>query len=209
MYVFEQGFRTQRLQEFTSPIEADGGRYLVKPKMTVCSQLFNEPLDIRSKVSYMRVNRKDVIWKYIGLDEEGKSMRKPYESIANWYILKHADVYLIRGIAENELGNTGAALEMLNVVRVARGLQKYKRDDIALDKANMKEQLFKEKAREDAFEGKRWYDLLLRETRLGESGIIARTVSAKYDDENQKNEVYSRLSNPANWYLPIEPERWK
>ncbi len=157
----------------------------------------------------MRVNRKDVIWKYIGLDEEGKSMRKPYESIANWYILKHADVYLIRGIAENELGNTGAALEMLNVVRVARGLQKYKRDDIALDKANMKEQLFKEKAREDAFEGKRWYDLLLRETRLGESGIIARTVSAKYDDENQKNEVYSRLSNPANWYLPIEPERWK
>ena len=40
-------------------------------------------------------------------------------------------------------------------------------------------------------------------------GIIARTVSAKYDDENQKNEVYSRLSNPANWYLPIEPERWK
>lgn len=209
MYVFERGFRTQRMQEFTSPIESDGGKYLVKPKMTVCSQLFDESLDIRSKVSYMRVNRKDVIWKYIGLDEEGKSMRKPYESIANWYIIKHADVYLIRGIAENELGNVGAALEMLNTVRVARGMQKYNRADIALDKQNLRDLLFKEKGREDAFEGRRWYDLLLRETRLGETGIIARTVSEKYDDASQKSEVYNRLLNSSSWYLPIEPERWK
>lgn len=209
MYVFEGAFRVQRMQEFTSPVEADGGRYLVKPKMTICSRLFDELLDYRSKVSYMRVDRKDVIWKYIGLDEAGKAMREPYKSIANWYIIKHADVYLIKAIAENELNNPGAALDMLNVVRVARGLQKYNQADISLDKQSMRDRLFKEKAREDAFEGRRWYDLLLRETVLGETGIIARTVSAKYDDENQKNEVYSRLQNSSSWYLPIEPERWK
>jgi len=208
-YVFEQGFRMQRLQEFTSPVEADGGKYLVKPKMTVCDRLFDESLDVRSKVSYKRIDRKEVIWKYIGLDEEGKAMRNPYESIANWYVLKHADAYLIKGIAENERGNIGGAFEMLNDVRVSRGMQRYNRMDIALDKQNMRELLFKEKAREDAFEGKRWYDLLLRETVLQETGMIARTVSAKYDDESRRNEVYTRLLNENSWYLPIEPERWK
>lgn len=208
-YVFEQGFRVQRMQEFTSPVEADGGKYLVKPKMTLCDQLFNESLDVRSKISYKRINRKEVIWKYIGLDEEGKAMRDPYESIANWYALKHADAYLVKGIAENERGNIGGAFDMLNDVRVARGMQKYNRADISLDKQTLRELLFKEKAREDAFEGKRWYDLLLRETVLQETGIIARIVSAKYDDESQRNEVYNRLLDENSWYLPIEPERWK
>lgn len=78
-----------------------------------------------------------------------------------------------------------------------------------MDKQTLRELLFKEKGREDAFEGRRWYDLLLRETVLGETGIIARTVSAKYDDQSQKNEVYNRLLNGSSWYLPIEPERWK
>lgn len=212
-YVFGEwaggGFRTQKMQEYTSPVEADGGRYLVKPKMTVCSSLFDESQDIRSKYSYMRVNRKDVIWKYIGLDEDGKAMREPYKSIANWYLLKYAEAYLAKGIAENELGNSGMALEMLNRVRVGRGMQRYNQGDISLDKNNLRELLFKEKARECAFEGKRWYDLLLREEVMGETGIIARTVSAKYDDRNMRNEVYTRLSDPKSWYLPIEPERWK
>ncbi len=208
-YVFEQGFRMQRMQEFTSPIETDGGKYLVKPKMTVCDRLFDEAKDVRTNVTYKRVNRKEVIWKYIGLDEDGKSMRDPYESIANWYLLKHADAYLIKGIAENERGNIGGAFEMLNQVREARGMQRYTRTDISLDKQTLRDLLFKEKAREDAFEGKRWYDLLLRETVLHESGIIARTVSEKYDDQNQKDEVYNRLLNEDSWYLPIEPERWK
>lgn len=208
-YVFEGGFRTNRMQEFTSPIEADGGKYLVKPKMTVCDRLFDESLDVRIKASYKRINRQEVIWKYIGLDEEGKAMREPYKSIANWYALKHVDAYLIKGIAENERGNIGGAFEMLNDVRVARGMQKYNKADITMDKQTLRELLFKEKGREDAFEGRRWYDLLLRETVLGETGIIARTVSAKYDDQSQKNEVYNRLLNGNSWYLPIEPERWK
>ncbi|MDE5612003.1 MAG: RagB/SusD family nutrient uptake outer membrane protein [Odoribacter sp.] len=208
-YVFESGFRTNRMQEFTSPVESDGGRYLVKPKMTVCDQLFDDSQDVRLKTTYKRVDRKEVIWKYIGLDEEGKSMREPYKSIANWYLLKHADAHLLKAIAENERGNAGGAFDILNDVRVARGMQRYNKGEISMDKQTLRDLLFKEKAREDAFEGKRWYDLLLRETVLGETGIIARTVSAKYDDESQRNEVYNRLLNESSWYLPIEPERWK
>lgn len=208
-YVFENAFRTNRMQEFTSPVEADGGKYLVKPQMTICDALFNETDDVRSKYSYKRVDRQAVIWKYIGLDGDGNSMREPYKSIANWYNLKNADAYLIKGIAENERGNSAGAFDMLNNVRVSRGMQRYRESDISMDKQTLRDLLFKEKAREDAFEGKRWYDLLLRETVLGETGIIARTVSAKYDGAAQKNEVYNRLLNESSWYLPIEPERWK
>lgn len=208
-YVFEGASRTNRMQEFTSPVESDGGRYLVKPKMTVCDRLFDEAKDVRAKVSYKRIDRQEVIWKYIGLDEDGKAMREPYKSIANWYTLKHADAYLLKGIAENERGNTGGAFEMLNEVRVARGMLRYNKADITLDRQTLRDLLFKEKAREDAFEGKRWYDLLLRETVLGETGIIARTVAEKYDDADRKAEVRTRLSDENSWYLPVEPERWK
>lgn len=209
MYAFSGSFRTHRMQEFTSHVEADGGRYLVKPKITVCSNLFDESLDIRSKTSFMRVDRKDVIWKYIGADDKGKVMIKPYESISNWYLLKHAETVTTKGIAENRLGNIGGALEMLNRVREARGMDKYSETEIPLTMENLENLLFKERARESAFEGKRWYDLLLREEVLGTSGIIAKTVSEKYDDEDLKSEVYNRLINPTSWYLPIEPERWK
>lgn len=209
MYSFSGAFRVQRMQEFTSPVEADGGRYLVKPKMTICSNLFDEPLDARTKHTYTRVNRKDVIWKYIGLDDAGNAMRQPYQSTANWYLLKHAEAYLIKGIAENRLGNAGGALEMLNTVRYARGLNRLDKNTTSLDKEYLEDLLFKEKARETAFEGRRWYDLLLREEVFGENGIIARTVSVKYDDPVQKNEVYNRLLNAASWYLPIDPVKWK
>jgi hypothetical protein len=207
-YQYAGAFNTNRLQEFTSSVEADGGAYYLKPQMEVCDRIFDESLDVRRRSSWMRVNRKDVIWKYIGRDEEGKAMREPYQSTAPWHLYHPSEVYLMKGIAENRLGNSGAAFEMLNRVRASRELLVYLEGEIPMDLISLEDMLFKEKARETAFEGKRWYDLLLMEEVFGRTGMIAHSVARKYPAEQQAA-VIERLSDPENWYLPIEPERWK
>ena len=201
-------FNSQRMQEFTSPIESDGGRYLVKPAVDPLSRLFDNEDDVRKNATWMRIGRYDVIWKYIGLDLEGKSMREPYRSDAFFYLIKNMEAYSIKGIAECRKGNSEAAFQMLNKIRYARGMWEYEEGSINMDVKNLERLLFEERARETAFEGKRWYDLLFRETVLGENGIIAETVSAKFVGA-EKEEVRSRLFDRKNWYLPIEPERWK
>lgn len=207
-YTYEGGFKTQRLQEFTSPVEEDGGLYLLKPCPETIDNLLDEGDDVRKKFTWKQINRKDVIWKYIGLDEDGKSMREPYRSVAPWYKYHTSEVYLLKGIAENRIGRTGTALEMLNMVRNARKLIKLDKDKIPMDMISMENLLFKERARETAYEGKRWYDLLLMEEVFGRQGILAETVSAKYS-KDKRAEMYQRLMNRSSWYLPIEPERWK
>lgn len=209
LYQYSGGFlNTQRMQEFTSPVEEDGGRYLVKPAVGPLTAIFTEENDVRRGVTWMRVGRYDAIWKYIGLDQEGKSMREPYRSDAFYYLIKHLEAYSIKGIAECRRGNSEAAFKMLNLIRHARGMWEYKEEDINMDVKNLENLLFLERARECAFEGKRWYDLLLRETVFQESGIIAETVSEKFSGA-EREEMKTRLSNPDSWYLPVDPERWK
>ncbi|MEG1737467.1 MAG: RagB/SusD family nutrient uptake outer membrane protein [Odoribacter sp.] len=207
-YAYTYGRETNRLQEFTSNVEQDGGRYLLKPVMSVYNEIFNESEDCR-RISAVRIDRKPLIWKYIGQDAKGESMRKPYESSASFHSVKTADVFLWQAIAANRFGNYDMAFSILNNLRVARGLTGYTKEEIKMTTPVLEALLFKEKAREDAYEGKRWYDLLLMETRLGYTGIIGTTISKKYTDAAQAAEVKNRLSAPASWYLPIDPDKWK
>lgn len=204
-YKYDNAFETNRMQEFTSNIASDGGKYLVKPAMEVVENTFAETKDVR-RVSWMMVNRQPVIWKYIGKDGAGVAMRDPYQSDAPFHILKGADGYFLKGIAENRKGNAKGALEMLNQMRRNRGLETYQEEDISLKMESLEDRLLQERARETAFEGHRFYDLMLME-RLGRKGILAEKISKKYPAA-QREAVKARLSDPSNWYLPIEPERW-
>lgn len=204
-YQYENSFETNRMQEFTSNVITDGGKYLVKPALERVENLFSETKDVR-RTSWMMVNRQPVIWKYIGKDETGASMRDPYQSDAPFHVFKNVDGYLLKGIAENRKGNSKAALENLNTVRGARGLEIYKEENISMKMEDLEDMLFKERARETAFEGRRWFDLMLLE-KLGRKGILAETVSKKYPAAEQAA-MKAYLQNEANWYLPIEPERW-
>lgn len=206
-YRYDQSFETNRLQEFTSNEESDGGRYLLKPMMLVVDSVFSESADVRRN-SFRRVNRKDLIWKYIGTDVNSDAMRAAYRSDASWHMTKSADIYLWKGIAENRLGNASAALYFLNKVRVNRGLDEYEKDKISMRMEDLEDMLFLERAREMAFEGKRWYDLLYMEKILEREGKLASAVSRKYP-LSQRDAMYDYLKDETHWYLPVDPTRWK
>lgn len=205
-YLYSQSYETNRLQEFTSPVEEDGGRYLLMPVMSVYNQVYDEPEDCR-RISAVRVGRQPVIWKYIGMDNVGEVMREPYESSASFHLVKTADAYLWEGIAACRIGDYATAFKDLNAIRDARGLGRYADSEYNGMKDQLEELLFKERARENAYEGRRWYDLMLME-RMGYTGILGEEVSKKYTDPAKAAEVKAKLANPDAWYLPIEPDNW-
>ncbi len=202
-YRFDNSFETNRLQEFTSNVASEGGKYYLKPVSQVVNTIFAyEGSDTRTSFSFKVFGQDTVIWKYIGLDNVS-SRRPAYKSIASWQIYRSADAWLLKALADLHLDNYASAFNFINMVRTARGLTAWLPTDIDYtNKELMLNIIFTERAREFAFEGRRWYDLMLWSKLTGHN-ILAEKVAAKYSGQ-LKDEVYQKLSDENNWYLPVE-----
>lgn len=64
----------------------------------------------------------------------------------------------------------------------------------------LEEQLLEERARELAFEGERFYDLMRVAKRRNDPSFLAEIVSQKYP-EGKREEIYNLLLDENNWYI--------
>jgi len=64
----------------------------------------------------------------------------------------------------------------------------------------LEQQIIDERARELAFEGERFYDLMRVAKRRNDPSFLASRVSAKYPP-GQREQIYNYLMNPQNWYI--------
>jgi hypothetical protein len=64
----------------------------------------------------------------------------------------------------------------------------------------LEEKLIEERARELAFEGERFYDLMRVAKRRNDPSFLAEKVSQKYPP-GKREEIYNLLLNPDNWYI--------
>src|SRR5690606_18603667 len=186
-YKYPNSFETNRLQEFTSSVRADGGKYFLKPVPHVVDSIFSHEegiADIRTQFSYKTIGADTVIWKYIGLDNVS-SRRPPYESSASWPIYRSADAYLLKALASLMLEDFATAFNFVNMIREARGLKPLLPEETDYtNKELMMNMIFRERAREFAFEGKRWYDLMLW-SKLSGKNMLAEKVPEKYPEEER------------------------
>jgi starch-binding outer membrane protein, SusD/RagB family len=144
-----------------------------------------------------------LIWKYIGQKPDGFSFRSGNDRRScNWIVYRLADVLLMKAEALSQMGAYDEAIAIVNEIRARAFLEPY--SSYPQNPTALEELIIEERARELAFEGKRWFDLLRmgrrnnfeRKSKLIE--IIIRNVPA-----TQKRILAMKLNDPYGWYLPI------
>jgi len=144
------------------------------------------------------------IWKYAGAIPDKNSLRPGNQSAsANFIIYRLADLYLMKAEAysQNESPDFVKALEYLNAIRERANMPLYAQFTSARE---FEDAILLERAKELAFEGKRWFDLL----RMGRRNNYARKadlieILIQNVPSTQKLVLKSRLSDPNGWYMPI------
>ncbi|HVG15186.1 MAG TPA: RagB/SusD family nutrient uptake outer membrane protein [Chitinophagaceae bacterium] len=146
-----------------------------------------------------------IIWKYLrdGIvatnNNDGQA-----QSFAHWIVYRYAEIYLIKAEALNELGKTSEALDLVTIIRQrANALPATEKSPT--EKDGMADYILEERAREFAFEGKRWYDLL-RNAKRGNyarlESVLIPVVSQSVRPESQQAAM-AKARDKNSHYLPI------
>ncbi len=149
------------------------------------------------------VSADNAIYKYIGLNRNDRKTLD--QSFTHWFVYRYADILLMKAEALNQLGRGQEALDIIEVIRTrAKALEGTKMEVQATDKNGITDYLLKERAREFAFEGKRWYDVLRNAKRNNYERldllIDMVTYSAPIDKQQS---IISKYRDVNSHYLPI------
>ena len=144
------------------------------------------------------------IWKYAGAIPDKTTLRPGNLSTsANFIVYRLADLYLMKAEAysQKESPDFARALFYLNAIRIRSNMTPYPQFTSA---QTFEDAILTERAKELAFEGKRWFDLL----RMGRRNNYARKdnlieILIQNVPSTQKLVYKSRLSDPNGWYMPI------
>jgi len=146
-----------------------------------------------------------LIWKYCGSAPDGSTFR-PGSSrrSCNWIVYRYADVLLMKAEALAQTGNYEQAEAIINRIRMRALMNPI---SVSHSSQAMEDAIMEERARELAFEGKRWFDLM----RLGRRNNFSRKnelieIIIQKVPSTQKLVLASKLTNPYSWYLPVYDE---
>jgi starch-binding outer membrane protein, SusD/RagB family len=204
--IFELQFDNQKLNPFYPLFMTSGKRFLANPIVMdkIYTVDFLDPLkfDIRADGAAVRATDQ-VIWKYIGLSNT--TARAQEESYAHWIMYRYADVLLMKAEAQNQLGNGQDALNIINLIRTrARALAATAANPAPGDKVAIADYVLEERAREFAFEGKRWFDLLrnARRDNYARLDLLLDVVSITVPPNRQQSAI-AKFRDQNCHYLPI------
>lgn len=203
--IFEFQYSPEKLNTFYLMFSTLRSRFLANPR--VMDEIYtidyvNDQKDIRGDGAAVHTNDGS-IWKYVGVDYN--TMRTPDASFAHWFVYRYADIMMMKAEALNQLGGNGdKALDLVKQIRLrANAIADTSLADVT-DKNAMADLILNERAREFAFEGKRWYDVLRNAKRNNYERIsillnmVAKTVPAA----NQQSAI-GKYKDPNSHYFPI------
>lgn len=209
--IFEFQFDAQKLNSFYFVFATLRPRFLAS--IDVIEDIYTQDFvdennkDIRAEGGSVRSD--NTIYKYVGAG--GTALRSQDASFAHWFVYRYADILLMKAEAINQIGGRGTeALELVKTIRIrANALAATDRNTILnpispSDKNAIADFILEERAREFAFEGKRWYDVLRNAKRNNYERInillsmIARTVPG-----NLQQSAIGKYRDNNSHYFPI------
>lgn len=118
-----------------------------------------------------------MIWKFFGPNFDDES---PDPSDNNIVLMRLADIMLLKAEAHNKLGETGAALELLNMVRTRAGLPEFTEQNAIDTYGDVESAILHERSIELCYEGHRWFDLV----RTGKAIEVMNPINGLSDEAN-------------------------
>lgn len=117
------------------------------------------------------------IWKFFG---EGFNDESPDPSANNIVLVRLADIILLKAEAQNQLGLTAEALDLLNIIRDRAGLPDL--DEAGANEAygDVEGAILHERSIELSYEGHRWFDLV----RTGKAIEVMQPINGLSDEAN-------------------------
>jgi len=204
--IFEIYFNANQLNPFYGMFASSVRRY--RAALKVGEEIYTTDLidptnrDIRGNGAALQMNDNS-IWKYQGINSS--AARSSADSYAHWMVYRYADILLMKAEALNQLGQGQAALDIIDTVRErANALPATARTPNPTDKNEITNYLLEERAREFAFEGKRWYDLLrnARRDNYDRIDLLLDIVSTTASPENQQSAI-TKYRDIRSHYFPI------
>jgi hypothetical protein len=207
--IFEFQFDQQKLNSFYNIFLTSRQRFLASP--LVMEQIYTVDFlddnnkDIRGEGASVRTSD-NAIWKYVAVDYN--TLRAQDQSYAHWFAYRYADILLMKAEAINQMGGRGTeALDLVNIIRTrARALAATNTNPDPADRNGVADFILAERAREFAFEGKRWYDILRNSKRNNYERLdILLNMVAKAVPANRQISAINKYKDPNrnSHYFPI------
>jgi hypothetical protein len=143
------------------------------------------------------------IYKYAGLNNV--DFKDVNERDTHWFVYRYADVLLMKAEAAARLGQGQIALDIISEIRTnRRALKVTERTPGATDVPALIDYVMEERARELAFEGKRWFDLLrVAKANNYERKQLLIDVATANAPATSIQSIVSKLNDNNSHYFPI------
>ncbi|BAV05428.1 Starch-binding associating with outer membrane [Filimonas lacunae] len=204
--IFEFQFDAQKLNPFYSMFTTTKRRYVASERVMedVYTIDYDDEtkVDIRGAATAVRTSD-NTIWKYVGFNYA--TARAQGDSYAHWIIYRYADVLLMKAEALAQVNRGQEALDLVQVIRDRAGaLDATARNPDAADTDEITTYILEERAREFAFEGKRWYDVLRNAKRnnYARLEILLNMVAAAVPADRQQSAL-NKYRDYNSHYFPI------
>lgn len=203
--IFEFQYDLQKLNPFYSMF-LDRPRYFASGR--VMEEVFgidfqdDTKKDIRGDRASL-VASDNYIYKYVGLNNQDRKSLE--QSNTHWFVYRYADVLLMKAEALNQKGKGEEALALIAEVRErAQALEQTHKSPLASDKDGITDYILEERAREFAFEGKRWFDVLRNARRDNYARLdILLTMAAFSAPSDRQQSILAKLKDKNSHYLPV------
>lgn len=205
--IFEFQYDLQKLNNFYGMFTTSKARYYasanVMDEVFMIDYANDQNYDLRGDGASVRTSD-NAIWKYLGMTSN--QIRPADASYAHWFVYRYADILLMKAEALNQMGGKGTeALALVKQIRDrARALELTNNNPDPTDKKAVNDFILEERAREFAFEGKRWFDVLRNAKRNNyERFDLLVNMLVKSVPANRVQSAINKFKDYNSHYLPV------
>jgi hypothetical protein len=206
--IFEFQYAAPVNNPFYAMTESPTRRYLASGYVSTDVYSFdtNNPLnsDIRGDGASLQFGD-GTIWKYVGVNSATSTALLQGSYYTHWFVYRYADILLMKAEAEANLNDGADALNIINIIRTrANALPATAMTPDPNDVNAVSDYILAERAREFAFEGKRWFDLLRFAKRNNYSRLdILLDLASRSVPSDRQQSALAKYKDFNSHYFPI------